>query len=325
MRKEVLIAIVAGIAFGVVIAFGIWRANVALRPRPTSTENFTDQSTDGLDRTGFDLALASPQNNDVITQTPVQMNGITKEGSLVVVSSEDEDFVVNTQNGEFTQSVDLSGGLNQIIIHSYNSEGNVAKENLNLIFSTQFEPAAPSEEEKETSESSKEADLVRQKVREKLIEAQNKPKSYLGTITDIAEDTIQMKSESGEILQLTIGSDTAYVQLGKTSKDLTFEDVAIGDYIIALGYVDENNVLDSLRVLVTDALSAPTRNISYGNVVNIENKTLTLETSSGSVEAVFPKRWKGPEMSEVEDGDTVIIVTILDEGKETIRTIKILD
>jgi len=49
MRKELLIAIVVGLLFGLIIGFGIWRANSAINKDQISTEstsNYDEKTTD---------------------------------------------------------------------------------------------------------------------------------------------------------------------------------------------------------------------------------------------------------------------------------------
>ncbi len=177
-----------------------------------------------------------------------------------------------------------------------------------------------------TSSGTEDSNSIREKVQQKIEEAKNKRKAYLGSITDIVEETIQSKSPSGEIQQISATSDsTVFVKVGKTNQTIKFEDVAIGDFIIAMGLVNGEGVLTAQRVLITTEPEAPSRQTLKGNIVGIESKTLTLSTNDGEFELLFPKRWKGPEISELEDGFEVITVAEDDEGDLTIRTIQIID
>jgi hypothetical protein len=171
-----------------------------------------------------------------------------------------------------------------------------------------------------------ESDSIREKVKEKVEQARNQPKAYIGTITDITEETLQIKNKNDEIRLISFGSDkTFFVKVNKTSKNITFEEVGIGDFITAMGFIDnETQVLDAKRVLITAPLSKLTRSVIVGEVTEVEKRKVTM-TGSGTEEITleFPKRWKGPEIAEIEEGQTLIAVGELEEKTLTIRTIEI--
>ena len=140
MRKEVLFAVAAGILFGIILAFGIWRANSALKPesQPQSTES-QPQATKTQNSEEFAIALILPDQYDVITQSPVQVSGVTSAGSWVLLSGEEEDYIIRVdETGKFEQEVELTPAVNQIIISSYNSQGNSVTQNLTIVYSTEF-------------------------------------------------------------------------------------------------------------------------------------------------------------------------------------------
>ena len=79
MRKEVLFAVIAGAIFGLVLAFGIWRANTALEPEvePETTAESQEEIAPVSEAPEFDIALAKPNNYDVITESPTMVSGVT--------------------------------------------------------------------------------------------------------------------------------------------------------------------------------------------------------------------------------------------------------
>ena len=140
MRKEVLFAVAAGILFGIILAFGIWRANSALKPDspPQSTES-QPQVTKTQNSEEFAITLILPDQYDVITQSPVQVSGVTSAGSWVLLSGDEEDYIIRAdETGKFEQEVELTPAVNQIIISSYNSQGNSVTQNLTIVYSTEF-------------------------------------------------------------------------------------------------------------------------------------------------------------------------------------------
>lgn len=183
-------------------------------------------------------------------------------------------------------------------------------------------------------ESTSSADSVREKVKEKIEEALNRPKAYLGTITDKTEDTLQIKNLKGEIQFVSAKSEnTSFASVRKTSKTIKYDDIAIGDFTISMGYISTenetkdngNSVLEAKRILVTEAIEPTTRKIIFGSVNNIDNKILTISSEGGEMQFEFPKSWKGPEIDEISESNRVAVVSIPENGKMLIRTIEIIE
>ncbi len=137
MRKEILFAILAGVTFGLIIAFGVWRANVALRPDGVSTTSPEDTSNAVQGDLG--ITIAKPQDYQVITTSSTILTGISKPSVWIVISAEEEDYVAKTdKNGEFEIKVDVIGGVNEIIITAFDNDGAETQEKLTLVYSSEF-------------------------------------------------------------------------------------------------------------------------------------------------------------------------------------------
>ena len=114
---------------------------------------------------------------------------------------------------------------------------------------------------------------LREKVREKIEIAKNKPKAYLGIITDISEDTLQIKNEDEEIQLISLNKEeTAYIKTNGSSEKAEFDDLAIGDFVVSMGYINDEKVFEAKRILVTSSLIKPVRKIIFGNVKEIVKK-----------------------------------------------------
>lgn len=136
MRKEVLIAIILGAALGIVIAFGVWRANIALAPKkevqvevqpsPTSLPTFT-------------LTITSPQADSVVQESTISVTGTTKsKASVTIQYDKGEQIVIAEEDGSFTSEVELVAGANTINISSFDEEGESSEKVLTVVFSTEF-------------------------------------------------------------------------------------------------------------------------------------------------------------------------------------------
>jgi hypothetical protein len=313
MRKEILFAIAAGALFGLIIAFGIWRLNSSLTPKETKTVNNAPSPTPE-----FGLSLADPNQNQVIVKSPVKIIGITKPHSWIVASGEEEDYLAKSnEDGSFEINVDLIGGVNQILLTTFDKPGSFVTENLTLVFSSQFQ-----QEEKSQEESSQSGDVIRDKVQEKVRQAKNTPYAYLGTVTDILKETLQLKNLSGEIKQAATDDNTSYVSYVNTKKEIQFSDIAIGDFIVAMGFRNGNGVLKTKRVLVTSPPLKPERKVVFGQISEVKGKKVTLkENDKTTWQLDFPKRWKGPEIEDLEKGKNLIAVGTQEENTLQIRSI----
>lgn len=301
MRKEVLWASLIGITFGLVIAFGAWRINSSLKSK---VETQTPTKTPSPNSSEFKITLNKPENEDVITNEILNVNGITKANSILMVSGETEDSVLKVDSkGSFSQDIELVAGVNQIRLTAFDPQGATSIEKVLVVFSSSFEEKGLGEEKNATEESD-----IRQKVTQKVQDILNKPKAYLGVVTDIADATIQIRATTGEIRQIaTPREDIAVVNTkGTTNKTVKLTDIAIGDFIVAMGYRGSNAVLTAERILVTDAVVEPKLKVKFAKVTGTTSKNITV-LSSGEEETLTPTTKTG--MFTVTEDETTKIKT----------------
>ena len=305
MRKEVWLAVIGGITLGLIIWFGVYRINFAFKKggpaqtSPTPTPN---------NQAG--LTIAKPNYDDVITSLPQTISGIASKDSRIVISTNSNDYITKTdQKGTFEKEVDLEGGVNQIIVSAVTKDNNISSQELRLIYSTQLE-TQKSESQTTSGESG-----VREIVLKKVEDILNSPKAYLGTVTDIAEKTIQLKTDSGAIEQVSAEDLPA----GKAGVKLT--DIAIGDYIIAMGYRNGNHVLNAKRILITQPTPVPQIKIIYGKVKSISKKEIMVNENDKAAVATTTKLSNKKTKAE----DTVIVVGTTIKDIFTARTIFLVE
>src|SRR3989344_5190460 len=273
MRKEIIFAVAIGILFGTAIAFGVWRANKAIKinqKEESFTQNVTQEKPEPEKE--FKISLLTPEENDVITDSPVKILGLTKENAWMAISAEEKDYILlSNEKGEFEQEVGLVGGINQIIIFAFSEQGLSISKNLTLVYSTEI-----LEKEDKTSpggstglfilkNSSKilaqekatgEADRVQEKVKERLDQTKNKLKAYSG--------------------------ETTLVKIDKTSQNIKIDDLSIADFIVAMGYVGENQTLEAERILSLKPPASPGRNAVFGFVENVSKNQISLKDQNNN-------------------------------------------
>ena len=186
--------------------------------------------------------------------------------------------------------------------------------------------------------------VVRDKVQEKVNQVLNNPFAYIGTVTDISGDNIQISkfsldnstvNSSSEIQQITAGDETVYVSIGKTTKTITFDDVAIGDFVVAMGYKSGNGVLETKRILTVEAITPSTRESGIYKVREIEGSEISVNKNGDS--DVYTITTKNATIYEDVDGemvdlsikelnteDKIIIAGTLDGNDLEARTIRVI-
>jgi hypothetical protein len=316
MRKELVWAAAIGISFGLIIAFGAWRINSSLKsktvaPTPTPTSQNIGEASITLDK---------PEDDDVVTVTPVAVSGITKPLSWITVSGEKGDYIIQSdETGAFSQDVDLVGGVNQIKITAFDSTGNQSSQKVLVVYSSSFQLTTIATPTPGTSTS--ESD-IRANVAEKVAQALSNPKAYIGVVTDIADSTIQIKTPDSQIQQVSIGGNGITVMnvKGTNNKQIKLTDIAIGDFIVAMGYVNSNSVLAAQRILVTDPITEPELTISMAKVTTAPKKSLSMTGIKDNTQVtITPDKNTGLEsyssgatknikLTAISQGDLIIYV-----------------
>ncbi len=273
MQKEVIIAIVFGSLLGLLVAFGVWRANMSLNSDDIPNDPVTTTTQDTTENIIPELSVVSPESNAVITDSTVTISGLSSNSRYVIAMSQNAETINEIQNGEFSFDIELEGGLNNIYIYGVSDTGNIISQNLPLVYTTNLESNDDNESEEDINE----------RVQERLNEQANPITSYIGTITDITEEYFQIRSQSGEINQLTVNEQTTYTSNIQDSRDIEFSDVAIGDFIVAMGRLDANEILNTQRVIIT---SPPVENnylVSKGVVTDITRNEMAINSDKSEI------------------------------------------
>lgn len=302
MRKESYIAIIIGISIGLLIAFGILRANRALQNKDLiSTEVTPTTKTErptpppGV----LSISLVRPENFSVTSSQSLTYSGVTKPGSILVISSETKDFITKApDNGSFEMSIEFVGGLNQVLLSSFDEAKTEVKEKSIIVYSTEFKDN--SDENKETNPDT---------LKERIESVKSSPKVFMGTITDKTDNSLQIKNFEGTIQIIAITKDASFAQGLTVPKDLKYSDIAIGDYIIAMGFENTKGVLTTQRVVVSKPFTEPTRKILYGKILSINKKVVTIEDKNNIVWVLsLPIKWAGPDVKDLTVGQNLIAV-----------------
>lgn len=138
MRKEVLIAIIIGFGLGLVITFGVWTANKALREAaPEATPVPEEVAPTPTPTPELSLVVASPEDNSISEEETIEVSGSTAPGAIVVILYQEGEKILEADSeGKFSTEITLAGGANEIKISAYDEEGNETEKILTVVYST---------------------------------------------------------------------------------------------------------------------------------------------------------------------------------------------
>ena len=181
---------------------------------------------------------------------------------------------------------------------------------------------------------------IREKVQEKVDKVLNTPYFYMGTITDISEGTIQIdehllngNQEGSEILLIATDGNTKYVKILKTSSNIDFDEVAIGDFVIAMGYKNGQDVIEAKRILVTNKIELSKRasfnllitSVEANSLQGTSRKGEEIEIQISKNTDIFSLDNEIIDLANLNENDSIIVSTTLDdEGEYSARTIRVI-
>ena len=140
MRKEVLIAIVLGFGLGLLITFGLWSANKAMKQKeelPPTAEETTPALSPTPTPASFSLAILTPEDESVQAEEKITISGSTEpEAQVIIISNKDEVIVEADTAGKFSAEITLENGTNDIAITATNEAADEATKTISVVYST---------------------------------------------------------------------------------------------------------------------------------------------------------------------------------------------
>lgn len=169
--------------------------------------------------------------------------------------------------------------------------------------------------------------------REKVIsdQAEDGRRAFVGTLKSIANSTLTLETKDG-VKQAKASTESAIIRASKTaSKEIKFEDIAIGDLTVAMGYLTENDVLDAKRIIVSETTEKPiTRKAVYGTVQEVDLKKRTIELKqikdSQIISLTISSKAKisgKEELEDIKSGDRLIAVCTGEAGVDTLTAARL--
>lgn len=139
MRKEVFIAVLLGGALGLAIAFGVWRANVALKSQGDDNQKISVIGSSSPTPAAGQLLITDPEENSLVSTETVTLKGKSEPRSVIMVTSQvDAVSTVSDNSGNWTTDVKLDAGANEILVTAVNEQGEEFSTQITITYSTEF-------------------------------------------------------------------------------------------------------------------------------------------------------------------------------------------
>ena len=179
-------------------------------------------------------------------------------------------------------------------------------------------------------------EAVKEKVREKIQEVKKGvARAYVGKIAQIGENEFTLENPRQSI-RVVVGEETKII--GKTKQNLEFKDLKVGDFCIAMGYLEEKGTLEAKRIIVIPKPKPPARVVAFGRVTDIssEEKILTVKNERKGItytitvtdKTIITKKKDNKvqkvQFLAIEIGDRLVAVGTPTENENKIITAKII-
>lgn len=156
---------------------------------------------------------------------------------------------------------------------------------------------------------------------------QNTPyRAYVGKVKDVIKDTLIVEDKDGKKDVKILDGTTIIRTPGNAT--IKSDNIRIDDYIIAIGNLTEDEIMDGKRLIVSvNPISSPTKATGIGSLAAISKNSLTLRVGEQDLEVYLTAKTitKTPngtiELSDLAIGDTLIYTAVVDSDEDLTATI----
>ena len=310
MRKEVIFAIIIGLALGGVILYGLQLANRSAKEAASAAGTPSAQVAPANPTPAVEsrLTLSEPLDHAVVNTAAIKISGKTSPaGTVAIENSEDDILVTADAIGSFTANFKLTGGENLIKITTLFPDQKTETSEISIIYTTAKLASPAPTDSADTPIASDSQTIVNQTTEEILKNAKERSKQteaaldakadrnrlvgYAGSISDINQGVFSLDSR-GTTLQISYTASTTIVKEGLTLKP---ELLAVGDTTLAIGNLTGPDILAAKRIVVfKETVPKFSKKTIFSPIVKIDakKKTLTLKVDDKNLEVALGKLLK---------------------------------
>ena len=310
MRKEVIFAIIIGLALGGVILYGLQLANRSAKEAASAAGTPSAQVAPANPTPAVEsrLTLSEPLDHAVVNTAAIKISGKTSPaGTVAIENSEDDILVTADAIGSFTANFKLTGGENLIKITTLFPDQKTETSEISIIYTTAKLASPAPTDSADTPIASDSQTIVNQTTEEILKNAKERSKQteaaldakadrnrlvgYAGSISDINQGVFSLDSRD-TTLQISYTASTTIVKEGLALKP---ELLAVGDTALAIGNLTGPDILAAKRIVVfKETVPKFSKKTIFSPIVKIDakKKTLTLKVDDKNLEVALGKLLK---------------------------------
>lgn len=342
MKKEVLIAVIAGLVLGLVITMGIYTANRSLNqqrakklmqntPTPTALPaNFNNKT----------LNLTSHESFDLVEKSDVTLSGVAWPEAVVALITEAGSQIIRAdKEGIFVFETRLIKGFNEITVIASDETGTTQTQNLVITYSTTkiesetswlrlietayaAEDGTPSADETVTD---KIKDRLQETVSEGLVAIKEeitgkttapRKKAYVGKISSLDETSLTLAYKE-QNFTVNLNDKTVFVR--GTNTPIDWEDLEVNDFVIAMGwYYPESDGFTAARISVINKPEPPAnKQLVQGKISEVDGQKVSLNGKTLVLSKNTKLSISGVENATTDDlalGDNLFAIVTLDSN-----------
>jgi len=338
MKKEVILAIIAGLTLGLIITAGIYTANRSINtqrakkqlqalPTPSILPTAVNNKT---------ISLTAPEPNDLFNEAETVISGIAWPNAVVALITEtDVQMAAADNEGIFSFTTTLIKGFNEITIIASDETGLTQNQNFILTYSTALIElgAINLVSPVYAAEASEAATTITEKIKERLqdtageeivsikeslTEKNREPrkKAYIGQISVLDQTSLTLTYKN-QIYNVNLLQDTKYYK--GTNNPLAAADLKINDFVIAMGfYLPESNSFEAHRIsVVSKPETTAAKQLITGKISELDGQKISLNGKTITLGAKTDLAVKGINTATVDDlvlGDNLFAIVTLDNN-----------
>ena len=330
MNKEVIIAISIGVLLG--LGAALYFSNI--KSSGDSSKYMANEQVVSPKITSSMGSLASfanlPKNGTLLTKNSINIKGQGDQNSSIFVANQTKIEPVKISKKAFDQEFLLKPGLNEIVLFEVNKD----KEQLKVLKLFYLQTGKASNLSDETA--TKEADILKKKLEEKVLELRDNPKRVVnGAIAKINDKIINLTTPTGEEKLVVEPEITNFYEVvGAKLEPIDYDDLSKNDNITAF-VSDIGGDEISYTVYKEQAIT-----IAAGKVSNIDDKSYKLtiidfdkstfgaDIETATVQGIFNSKTKKIEkagFSKISIGQRILAILKGTKGNYSIQEYLILE
>jgi|GEM_PF-3974919 len=260
---------------------------------PTNTTKKTETEP-------FPLKIDEPQP-DFYTQTgTITIVGKTSPNSLLVAASFGDGQAIRVgQEGNFNFPISLGPGYNKLTITVQNDKNEEKSYQADLFFDDKpyISPKVATDEAKIATRVATNEALKKTIEDISIIEELAKYKMAAGLVKNYLKNVIEIATQNGS-QTLDTQNETVFI-LTEKDKSAKFSDVQNGNFLVALGKPNSQNILETEAVLIYPGQPQDTNLSIFGHISKVDKGILTIEKQNGeTLELSFDEKSINPKLAQ---------------------------